>query len=193
MRNPAALWIRGFANGIRLAPGSVMAAESEAAPAFWNILCPIDFSEPSRAALRLAGNLAKNWAVRITVLYVHDPTVAGVEAVAFPDVSHHDLGVEVRNFTAKVLSVGRASVPTTKYVAAIGNPAREILKAATRLHCDLIVMGSRGLGGVRKLFLGSTSDRVVRRARVPVLTVRAQKPVRRRVRKGVPRTLRLAG
>lgn len=170
-----------------------MPLPAEPRPAFSNILCPIDFSDQSRAALRVAGDLAKDWAVRITVLYVHDPTTAGMEPVAFPDVSLDDLRSEVRRFVVKVLHAGRASVPTTRYVAAIGNPAREILKTAKQMRCDLIVMGSRGLGGVRKLLLGSTTDRVLRQAPIPVLAVRAQKRARRNARSRGKRALRLVG
>lgn len=170
-----------------------MSQDAEPRPPFSNILCPIDFSDPSRAALRLAGELAKDWAVRIIVLYVHDPTTAGIEAVAFPDVSLDDLRSEIHNFAVKVLHAGRASVPTTKYVATIGNPAREILKTAKQMHCDLIVMGSRGLGGVRKLLLGSTTDRVLRQAPIPVLAVRAQKRAKRHARSRSKRALRLVG
>jgi nucleotide-binding universal stress UspA family protein len=147
---------------------------------FANILCPIDFSEHSRAALRLASELASDWAVRMTVLYVHDPTIAGVEAIVFPDGSLTDLRVEIKKFAATVMAPGRACAPTTRYVAVIGKPDREILRAATRLRCDLIVMGSRGLGGFKKLVLGSTTDRIVHHAAVPVLAVRSKARVRRR-------------
>jgi len=108
-------------------------------------------------------------------------------------VSLDDLRSEVHKFAVKVLHTGRASVPTTRCVAAIGNPAREILKTAKRMRCDLIVMGSRGLGGVRRLLVGSTTDRVLRQASIPVLAVRAQKRARRQTRSRVKRTLRLVG
>ena len=170
-----------------------MRTPSDSARAFSNILCPIDFSDPSRAALRAASDLAKDWAVRITVLYVHDPTTSGMEFVAFPGVSLDDLRSEIRNFATTILPAGRAVVPTTRYVAAVGNPAHEILKTARKLRCDLIVMGSRGLGGVRKLLLGSTTDRVLRHATIPVLAVRAPRKARGRVRKRGPRALRLVG
>jgi len=170
-----------------------MPLPTESPRAFSNILCPIDFSDPSRAALQVAGDLAKDWGVRITVLYVHDPTMAGMEVVAFPGVSLDDLRAEIRNFAAKVLPAGRAAVRTTRYAAGIGNPAHEILKTAKKMRCDLIVMGSRGLGSVQKLLLGSTTDRVLRHATVPVLAVRAQRKAKRHARKRGPRALRLAG
>ncbi len=147
-----------------------------------NILCPVDFSDQSREALRAAGGLAADPASRVTVLYVQDPTIAGAEAIVFPDHSLSDLRAEVKTFAARVLTAERASAPTTRYVATVGNPGREILALATRSRCDLIVMGSRGLGGVRKLLLGSTTDRVIHRAVVPVLAVRSMPRARRQAR-----------
>ena len=159
---------------------------------FRNILCPIDFSEQSRHALRTAGELAGGPPARITVLYVHDPTIAGVEAIVFPDASLASLRTELRDFAAKVMSPSRAA--TTRCVVLVGNPSREILRTATRFRCDLIVMGSRGLGGFKKLLLGSTTDRVVHQAAVPVLAVRSKTRVRRRTSKRTrTRPLRLAG
>ena len=159
---------------------------------FRNILCPVDFSDQSRDALRTASELAGGPPARITVLYVHAPTIAGMEAIVFPDASLANLRTEVRDFAAKVMSPSRA--PTTRYVVLMGNPSREILRTATRLRCDLIVMGSRGLGGFKKLLLGSTTDRVVHHAAVPVLAVRSKTRVRRRTSKRTgTRSLRLAG
>ena len=53
----------------------------------------------------------------------------------------------------------------------VGDPSSVILKTADREHVDLIVMGMHGLGGFRKWFLGSTTERVLRRTPVPLLTV----------------------
>ena len=159
---------------------------------FRNILCPIDFSEQSRDALRTASELAGGPPARITVLYVHNPTVAGVEAIVFPDASLTSLRTEVKKFAAEVMSSSRT--PTMRYVVLLGNPSREILRTAARLRCDLIVMGSRGLGGFKKMLLGSTTERVVHHAAVPVLAVRSKTRVRRRTsgRTGT-RPLRLPG
>jgi nucleotide-binding universal stress UspA family protein len=52
-----------------------------------------------------------------------------------------------------------------------GKPAQEIQKAVRRLRADLVVMGSQGLSGASKLFFGSTTERVLRRTRIPVLAV----------------------
>ena len=70
-------------------------------------------------------------------------------------------------------------------------PHETIIETATSRGCDLIVMGSRGLGGIRKLLLGSTTDRVVHHASIPVLTIRSGKLTKRRAHKD--RSLRIAG
>jgi nucleotide-binding universal stress UspA family protein len=53
-----------------------------------------------------------------------------------------------------------------------GDPGEEILKYAMQNHCDVIVMGSRGLSGLKELFLGSVSHYVAQHADVPVLIVK---------------------
>ena len=158
---------------------------------FKNILCPIDFSDPARAALQVVNELADDPSVHLTVLYVHDPTVAGAEAIVFSNRSGSDVRREVREFATKVLTPALARAGTTTYVAAVGRPAQEILKVAKRRRCDLIVMGSRGLGGIRKLLLGSTTDGVVHHASIPVLVIKSGKPRKRRADKDP--SLRMAG
>jgi len=158
---------------------------------FKNILCPIDFSEPSRAALQVANALADDPSIHLTILYVHDPTIAGAEAIVFSNRSGSDVRREVREFATKVLRPALARAGTTRYVAAVGQPAQEILRVAKRRRCDLIVIGSRGLGGIRKLLLGSTTDHVVHHASIPVLAIRSRKPTKRRARKDW--SLRMAG
>ena len=55
----------------------------------------------------------------------------------------------------------------------VGNPAQEIVELAERGQFDLIVMGTHGRGGFMHALLGSVAEKVVRRAKCPVLTVRA--------------------
>ena len=55
---------------------------------------------------------------------------------------------------------------------ALGHPVEEILRIADELPADAIVMGTHGRGGVRHLIAGSVAERIVRAAKVPVMTVR---------------------
>ena len=73
--------------------------------------------------------------------------------------------------------IARSTAPVSplrgdvKVVVTAGNPADEILRTAKRLRSDLIVMGTHGLGGVKKLFFGSTTEQVLRRVTIPVLAI----------------------
>jgi len=58
------------------------------------------------------------------------------------------------------------------YLVADGLPAEEIVRVSQERHCDLIVMGTHGRGGVAHLLLGSVAEKVVRIAPCAVLTVR---------------------
>ena len=56
-----------------------------------------------------------------------------------------------------------------RFEVAAGKPAPEVLRVARERKCDLIVMGTHGLTGVRRMFFGSTTERVLRETTVPVL------------------------
>jgi nucleotide-binding universal stress UspA family protein len=134
-----------------------------------SVLCPIDFSEFSRHALAHAVAIANHFGARLIVLSVDDPllTDAAVAAGLVPSPAEETLG-ELRRFCGETL----ASFPgpsTIEYRVAVGKPATEILREARDQHVDLIVMSSHGRSGMRKLFFGSTTERVLRETSVPVL------------------------
>ena len=58
-----------------------------------------------------------------------------------------------------------------RLIVKAGDPAREIIELVEGERIDLVVMGTHGLGGYRKMFFGSVTERVLRRASVPVLAV----------------------
>ena len=130
---------------------------------FRHILCPVDFSEYSRTALRYAAALARRNKCRLTVLFVNDPLLGAAAAAAAYDVQAlaARTDAELRRFVGGVIGVNG---PAMSIVTAFGHPAPEIIKAAKRLGADLVVMGSRGLTGPAKWFLGSTTERVLRTA-----------------------------
>jgi nucleotide-binding universal stress UspA family protein len=61
---------------------------------------------------------------------------------------------------------------TDEIIVASGNPVEEILRHAEKCNCDIIVMGSKGHGSFVDAMIGSTSQRVLRRSKIPVLLVR---------------------
>ena len=104
------------------------------------------------------------------MLFVNDPLLGAAAAAAAYDVQAlaATTGAELRRFVRGVIEVDTAAM---SIVTASGHPAPEIIKTAKRLGADLVVMGSRGLTGPAKWFLGSTTERVLRTAIVPVLVV----------------------
>jgi len=69
--------------------------------------------------------------------------------------------------------------PNINVIVRTGSPAEEIVDAAKHVGADLIVLGSRGLNGVRSVLLGSVSDRVLHLAHCPVLVVRPSEHVKK--------------
>src|SRR5262245_22670579 len=128
---------------------------------FSSILCPVDFSAPSRQALRHAVAIARRSNGRVTALYANDPllTAAAVSALGGRPLPQSSAD-ELRSFVREV--VGPEQAARVAVEAAIGEPARMIQKAARRLRADLVVVGSKGLSGAGRLFLGSTTQRVLR-------------------------------
>jgi nucleotide-binding universal stress UspA family protein len=163
---------------------------TEAPRVFRSILCPVDFSNNSRAALRYAAMLARLSDAHLVVLYVTDPLLA-TAAGSRPDVRAMLASTDddLRRFVSSAMSRSTPSVATTVLTIA-GKPAAEIVKAAERHHCDLIVMGYRGAGRASRLLFGSTTEGVVRRSRIPVVAVPpARRPARR---PAIRRTLKRA-
>jgi nucleotide-binding universal stress UspA family protein len=135
-----------------------------------SVLCPIDFSESSRGALRYAAMIAGHCGSSLTLLAVNDPVF--VEAAELTG-GHAHLADETRREMERFhrQALGRASnTPVDlQFEIASGKPAPEILRVARERRSDLIVMASHGSTGFRKLFFGSTTERVLRETGVPVL------------------------
>jgi nucleotide-binding universal stress UspA family protein len=136
------------------------------------ILCPIDFSESSRLALAHAVAIADHFGAHVIILSVDDPLLAeAVAAGGFTSSAADETRRELQHFCGDTLT-SFAGPRTVEYRIAVGKPATEILREATALNVDLIVMSSHGRSGMRKLFFGSTTERVLRETLVPVLVTR---------------------
>jgi nucleotide-binding universal stress UspA family protein len=142
-----------------------------------SILCPIDYSEASAGALRYAAAIARHFATRLILLSVEDPLLTeavdlGAEIVWSPDDSTR----EMRHFAEKTFGKDAEIAAVLEYEVAVGKPAPEILRVARERSCDLIVISTHGVTGVRKLFFGSTTERVLRETTRPVLITPAHDP-----------------
>jgi nucleotide-binding universal stress UspA family protein len=136
-----------------------------------SVLCPVDFSEHSRRAFEYAVALAAYHHARLTVLSVLDPLLAQAAAVHCDLDYLHESKAELRAFVGDTSLETISWAPTPRLVVTVGHPGDQVLEVARLHEADLIVMGTQGLGGLRKFVFGSTTDRVLRRAEVPVLAV----------------------
>src|SRR5262245_31425257 len=138
---------------------------------FRSLLCPIDFSERSRAALKYAEAIASRGDAALAVAYVNDPLlVAAAGAALHDDRFVKRSGQELQDFVKATLAPG-AKQKLVKYHVCVGDPATEILKSASRSRSDLIVLGTQGLTGAERLLVGSTTLSVLQQTTVPVLAI----------------------
>lgn len=135
-----------------------------------HVLCPIDFSEASRAPLRLGAAIAEHLHARLTVLTVDDPLLAQVAAHSVPSLTSESER-ELRRFADDTLARGNGTRLALEYAVTMGKPAAEILRFAREHDVALVVMSSEGRSGARKMFFGSTTERVLRETPVPVLVM----------------------
>jgi universal stress protein A len=135
------------------------------------LLCPIDFSDLSRGALHYALAIARHFQVRLTVLAVEDSLLAEVANTRMGEGwSAATTERELRACVAAAVGTAPADIA---YQVTTGKPAVAIRAIANRANSQLIVMGTHGRTGIRKLLLGATAERVLRETTVPVLLVSA--------------------
>ena len=138
-----------------------------------SILCPVDFSEQSRQALQWASAIARYRGGEVTVLSVLEPLLAEAAGIRLgSEAAGAEAEAALRAFVADVWPEGVRRSHVRMEVTA-GDPSEVILDAGRRLDAGLIVMGTHGLGGFRKLLFGSTTEQVLRRTAWPVLAVPA--------------------
>ena len=144
--------------------------------AYQNILVPVDGSETSFAAVAKAAELAKAFGSKINVVQVLtlDPYIAAEYITANQT---NDLIERARASIVKTLEEAKQKF-TEQGVEAETKLlegqviAREITNAAKDLNADLIVIGSHGRTGLKKLFLGSVAQSILSEGTTPVLVVR---------------------
>jgi nucleotide-binding universal stress UspA family protein len=136
------------------------------------ILCPVDFSDGSRQALRWAVAIARPQQAHVTALYVIPPVpavTAGIGLAAY--VPYVYTTEDLRQFQQRLERfVADVDYPVAA-VSILAVVVDEILKHAAELPADLIVMGTHGRTGFDRLVLGSVAERVLVKAHCPVLTI----------------------
>jgi nucleotide-binding universal stress UspA family protein len=138
--------------------------------AFRSILCAVDFSATSAAALRYAAALARSSRARLSVVFAVDPLLSAAAAAAYDPRGLTDTAkTELRQFVRTTL--GPSAAGRVRLLVGMGTPARTVLAIADKIRADLVVTGTHGLTGLRKVFFGSTAEGLLRRSALPVLVV----------------------
>jgi nucleotide-binding universal stress UspA family protein len=158
-------------------PNSEYAASPEPiVKTFSKILVPVDFSEHSERALRVAADLARRYEAKLTVAHVYEPvTYAAPESfLLYAAQQTPGMLAEYDKLLAKSSQDARgegAQQVDTKLLQ--GTAFVEITRFAKEGGYDLIVMGTHGRTGIAHVLMGSVAERVVRKATCPVMAVRA--------------------
>ena len=133
-----------------------------------SVLVPFDFSEACRDAVAVARDLAESDAA-ITLLHVVQPLPASAPEVIWGATTEQSM----RSHSDKAMrGVLEELGIDAKAVTVIGSPPESIAEYAEHEGVELIVLPSHGRTGMKRVFLGSVAERVVRYASVPVLVLR---------------------
>ncbi|MFQ3598311.1 MAG: universal stress protein [Chloroherpetonaceae bacterium] len=137
------------------------------------ILCPIDFSAPSRNALRYANEFAKAMNAKITVMHVIQPQPIAADV----NVPYVPLEIELeknaKDDLARIVKEEVHDGVLVEQVLAFGLPSDCVIAQARKENVDLIILGTHGRTGISRLLMGSTAESVIRQAARPVLVVKA--------------------
>jgi nucleotide-binding universal stress UspA family protein len=139
------------------------------------ILVPVDFSPHAERAQEVAVEFAKTFGAEVQLLHAYSlpVSVVGPYDYQIPAAMLSEMRESAaRRLDHEVKKLGRAGVPVTGMITE-GVPTQAITEAAEQLGADLIVMGTRGLTGLKHVLLGSVTERTIRHAHCPVLTVHA--------------------
>lgn len=142
---------------------------------FRSILVPVDYSEASRRALELA--LTLDDAAKLTVIHVWDrPAYVGDSTVTHADGSRRSLAELIREGAEREMNefLSQVTVPAGRgfeHHLISGDPVTAILAEASKGGYDVLVVGTNGRTGMTRLLLGSVTEKLIRLAPIPVLTV----------------------
>ncbi len=136
------------------------------------ILVAVDGSENARRALDSAMQLSTETKTALIILtVVQPPAIMGVQRDLLGTLEML-LEKEARIMLANYSTLAEKKGAKVETVIGRGYPSKVILKTAEDASANLIVVGSRGLSGIKELFLGSVSHAVVQNSTIPVLVVK---------------------
>lgn len=138
------------------------------------ILVPIDFSSYSKNALEYAVPLSQMFLAELVLVYVVEPTVYPADfsfgQVGFPSVEEELRNRGSEELTKLIENRIPRSVKSRKVIRT-GKPYLEILEAIKAERADIVVIATHGHSGVEHLLFGSTAEKVIKKARCPVVVI----------------------
>jgi len=141
------------------------------------ILVPIDFGKSSAAALAYAVALAGKLDARIHLLNVVGVQVLGAEyGMPIDSATVEQICDSSQQELAKLVAANKDEASFAPPMVEVGEPRSSIDDIVKKIGADLIVMGTHGRRGLRRVLLGSVAEMVVRTVSCPVLLVRAEEP-----------------
>ena len=156
-------------------------------PEIKKILYPTDLSENARYAFGFAVSLANRYDAKITVLHVVEEISSFARSMVEEIMGEKRWTETIKEKETEVLSSLKTRLEefctdmlreepgcpfmVDKTIVVTGHPVDQIVRYTAELDVDLVIMGSRGKGGLADVTMGSTSRRVLRRCKKPVLIV----------------------
>lgn len=141
------------------------------------ILAPTDFSESAQTGVRLANWLAERFAASIVLTHVVESPARVSRIAPFTLARENRAALKLAETQLnRLVTGGPRPRPESSACVRQGKAFQEIATLAGKCGADLIVIATRGQTGLKRVWLGSTAERVVRHAPCPVLTVPAKKP-----------------
>lgn len=136
----------------------------------FKILVPTDFSPNANLALEHAFQVANKFKGEVHVLHIYHVETRTGSFVSIQDIVHQDREKEIASLIEKMKPLMEDGIRIVSHVVK-GSTVDSIIKKADNLHADLIIMGTTGAGGMKKIFLGSTASHVINGTLIPVLAI----------------------
>ncbi|WP_053403950.1 universal stress protein [Persicobacter sp. CCB-QB2] len=149
------------------------------------VLVPTDFSQQANYALTLAIEIAKRADAGLTLVHVVEMSAPNVSALGVPYMEsgeqievarqQHDAALEKMK---KIVESKQSADVAIEMAVEYGSTFSDLYTQLEGFHADMIVMGSKGAGGLEEIIIGSNAEKVVRNAKVPVLVVKNETHLR---------------
>lgn len=142
---------------------------------FRRLLVPVDGSDSSRKASRFALRMASREHSEVYALHVIDEENAE-DMARYADVPRDEVVARMRlsgeNYLEDIKEQAREQGVRLRTEIRVGAPHREVLEVAGEIEADLVVMGTVGRRGPRRVLIGSVTERVIAHSAIPVLVVK---------------------